>query len=735
MSFENLNSRQQEAVRQLEGPLLILAGAGSGKTSTMTHRIAHMLEEGISPYSILAVTFTNKAAREMRERVEELAGDRAGSMWIMTFHAMCLRILRVYPEEAGYEPNFVIYDGTDQKTLVKNILKENGISDREFAPQYLLAVISDQKEKGVDPEQYRETMENNYKTKAIYLVYREYQKRLRQNNAMDFDDILLNTVKLFERNEEILLRYQERFQYIMVDEYQDTNHIQYRLIRQLADRHRNLCVVGDDDQCIYQWRGADIRNILDFESDFPEAKVIKLEQNYRSKGNILDAAYSVIRNNRGRKSKKLWTDRDSGEKLRYYRANNDHEEAAYVARQIGHMNRAGRPLTDFAILYRTNAQSRLFESALSREGIPYRVLSGMRYYDRKEIKDIMCYMRLVVNPKDDLSMRRIVNEPKRGMGDKIVEKVMGFAAVKDKSLLEALSDPEVQDTLPGKAYDRVRELTDCLNLCRQERTNLKVSDIYDRLLTKTGYLPALEETGTVEAEGRIENLMEFKSVIYDYEKGTENPTIEEFMEQLTLAAEVDNYDEHQDTVTLMTMHSAKGLEFPVVFLPGLEDGLFPGNKAFDDPSGMEEERRLCYVGMTRAKELLFLSSAEERTRYGRTEYTRESQFLRELDRRLVEGDAVYQRKSGDSSLGVSTGSRDGYAAKPYKPFDALKYARYSTRQNAMKNTESFAPGDRVCHGKFGEGMVLEATDTIVTVAFDGAGVKKLALGVAPLKKI
>ena len=735
MSFENLNSRQQEAVRQLEGPLLILAGAGSGKTSTMTHRIAHMLEEGISPYSILAVTFTNKAAREMRERVEELAGDRAGSMWIMTFHAMCLRILRVYPEEAGYEPNFVIYDGTDQKTLVKNILKENGISDREFAPQYLLAVISDQKEKGVDPEQYRETMENNYKTKAIYLVYREYQKRLRQNNAMDFDDILLNTVKLFERNEEILLRYQERFQYIMVDEYQDTNHIQYRLIRQLADRHHNLCVVGDDDQCIYQWRGADIRNILDFESDFPEAKVIKLEQNYRSKGNILDAAYSVIRNNRGRKSKRLWTDRDSGEKLRYYRADNDHEEAAYVARQIGHMNRGGRPLTDFAILYRTNAQSRLFESALSREGIPYRVLSGMRYYDRKEIKDIMCYMRLVVNPKDDLSMRRIVNEPKRGMGDKTVEKVMGFAAVKNKSLLEALSDPEVQDTLPGKAYDRIRELTDCLNLCRQERANLKVSDIYDRLLTKTGYLPALEETGTVEAEGRIENLMEFKSVIYDYEKGTENPTIEEFMEQLTLAAEVDNYDEHQDTVTLMTMHSAKGLEFPVVFLPGLEDGLFPGNKAFDDPSGMEEERRLCYVGMTRAKELLFLSSAEERTRYGRTEYTRESQFLRELDRRLVEGDAVYQRKSGDSSLGVSTGSRDGYAAKPYKPFDALKYARYSTRQNAMKNTESFAPGDRVSHGKFGEGMVLEATDTIVTVAFDGAGVKKLALGVAPLKKI
>ena len=735
MSFENLNSRQQEAVRQLEGPLLILAGAGSGKTSTMTHRIAHMLEEGISPYSILAVTFTNKAAREMRERVEDLAGDRAGSMWIMTFHAMCLRILRVYPEEAGYEPNFVIYDGTDQKTLVKNILKENGISDREFAPQYLLAVISDQKEKGVDPEQYRETMENNYKTKAIYLVYREYQKRLKQNNAMDFDDILLNTVKLFERNEEILLRYQERFQYIMVDEYQDTNHIQYRLIRQLADRHHNLCVVGDDDQCIYQWRGADIRNILDFESDFPEAKVIKLEQNYRSKGNILEAAYSVIRNNRGRKSKKLWTDRDSGEKLRYYRANNDHEEAAYVARQIGYMNRAGRPLTDFAILYRTNAQSRLFESALSRDGIPYRVLSGMRYYDRKEIKDIMCYMRLVVNPKDDLSMRRIVNEPKRGMGDKTVEKVMGFAAVKNKSLLEALSDPEVQDTLPGKAYDRVRELTDCLNLCRQERTNLKVSDIYDRLLTKTGYLPALEETGTVESEGRIENLMEFKSVIYDYEKGTENPSIEEFMEQLTLAAEVDNYDEHQDTVTLMTMHSAKGLEFPVVFLPGLEDGLFPGNKAFDDPSGMEEERRLCYVGMTRAKELLFLSSAEERTRYGRTEYTRESQFLRELDRRLIEGDAVYQRKTGDSSLGVSTGSRDGYAAKPYKPFDALKYARYSTRQNAMENTESFAPGDRVSHGKFGEGMVLEATDTIVTVAFDGAGVKKLALGVAPLKKI
>ena len=500
MSLDNLNQKQREAVEQISGPLLVLAGAGSGKTSTMTHRIAYMIEQGISPYSILAVTFTNKAASEMRGRVEELVGGVARDMWIMTFHSMCLRILRIYPETIGYEKNFLIYDTTDQRTLVKSIIKEKGMNEKEFPPRYLLAAISDCKEKGISAEKYTETVEDNYKTKAISLVYREYSQRLKKNNAMDFDDILLNCVKLFENNEEILSKYQNRFKYIMVDEYQDTNHIQYSLISMMAEAHHNLCVVGDDDQCIYQWRGADIRNILDFEKDFPETKVIKLEQNYRSKANILAAAHSVIRNNRSRKDKKLWTEADKGEKLRYFRADNDKEEAGSIARQIALMERNGRALTDFAILYRTNAQSRLFEASLTAQGIPYRVLSGMRYYDRKEIKDMMAYMRLVVNPADDLSLRRIINEPKRGMGDKTVEKIQTFAAVREESLLDALEDSEVQETLPGRAYDRVKEMVECISLCRAERENLRVSDIYDMLLVKTGYLKALEEAKTVEAE-------------------------------------------------------------------------------------------------------------------------------------------------------------------------------------------------------------------------------------------
>ena len=735
MSFDNLNEQQKKAVQQIEGPVLILAGAGSGKTATMTHRIAYMVEQGISPYNILAVTFTNKAANEMRDRVEELIGN-VGYMWIMTFHAMCLRILRAYPDRIGFEPNFVIYDSADQKTLVKNIMKENGISDREFKPQYFLAVISSCKEKNMDPEQYKKSTIEDYRSKAIYLVYKEYQKTLHQNNAMDFDDILLNCVRLLSNDQEVLVRYQDRFQYIMVDEYQDTNHVQYELIRLLAENHHNLCVVGDDDQCIYEWRGADIRNILDFEKDFREAVVIKLEQNYRSKGNILAAAHSVIRNNRGRKSKKLWTTAEDGEKIRYYHAEDDKDEANYVARQIYMMESKGRPLTDFAILYRTNAQSRLFEQSLSMQGIPYRVLSGMRYYDRKEIKDVMAYMRLVVNPKDDLSFRRVINVPKRGMGDKSVDKIQAFAQVRGESLMEALSAEEVLETLPGRAYASVKAMVECLKACRDQRDNLSVTDIYNRILVDTGYLKALEDTNTVEAESRIENIMEFKTVIADYEKDAVTPTIEEFMEQLTLSAEVDNYDEEQETVTLMTMHSAKGLEFPVVFLPGMEDGLFPGIRALDDSDAMEEERRLCYVGMTRAKELLFLSGAESRTRYGRTEYMRESEFLREIDPKLLTGNAVYRKKSG-SSLGVDTGSFDGYAREPYHPYDALKYARMETKASAAGASlgGELKPGDQVRHKKFGEGLVIDVEGSAVTVAFDSAGIKKLALGFAPLEKI
>ena len=737
MILDRLNDKQREAAMQLDGPLLILAGAGSGKTSTMTSRIAYMIEQGIDPYHILAVTFTNKAAGEMRSRVEELCG-RTDGMWIMTFHAMCLRILRYHCELIGYDHNFVIYDGTDQKTIVKNILKEQNVNDKEFGVPYLLSIISSYKEKAVSADQYREMVESNFKTKTIYNVFKAYETQLLKNNAMDFDDLLLNTVKLFETDEATLLKYQRRFRYIMVDEYQDTNHIQYKLIKMLAEAHHNLCVVGDDDQCIYQWRGADIRNILDFEKDFPEAKVIKLEQNYRSVGNILAAAHSVIENNRGRKGKKLWTTREDGDKIKYYRADTEKDEARFVAQEIDLLKGRDRKYSDFAILYRTNAQSRHFEEALTQRDIPYRVLSGLRYYDRKEIKDVMAYMRLVVNPYDDLSFRRVVNEPKRGMGDKSVEKIQAFAQIRGESMLQALSDEEVLSTLPSKAYAGVKAMVECINLCRQERENLRVSDIYDNLLVKTGYMKALESANTIEAEGRIENLMEFKSVIYDYEEEAENPTIEEFMEKITLMAEVDNHDEDQNAVVLMTMHSAKGLEFPVVFLPGMEDGLFPGHKAFDSPTGMEEERRLCYVGMTRAKETLILTSAAVRTLYGRTDYTRESQFLREVDKRLMEGDAVYVRKSRDSGLGVSTGSFDGFAKKESpKPYDALRYAKAATKANAAAAAggESIAVGDRVRHAKFGEGLVIDADDRTLVVIFDTAGQKKMAKGIAPLKKI
>ncbi len=744
MAFNDLNEKQKEAVLTTEGPLLILAGAGSGKTSTMTHRIAHLVETGVDPYNILAVTFTNKAANEMKTRVEDLIGDIQG-MWIMTFHAMCLRILHVFAEEAGYKDNFVIYDTSDQKSLVKNILKDKGISEKEYPPQYVLAIISDCKEKEIDPETYRRESGSTEKNKIIYSLYSAYESALKTNNAMDFDDLLLNTVRLFKTHEEVLEKYRKRFIYVMVDEYQDTNHIQYELVSMLAGKHHNICVVGDDDQCIYEWRGADIRNILDFEKDFPDAKIIKLEQNYRSVGNILAAAHSVIKNNHDRKSKKLWTDREDGEKISYSRCDSDKEEASYVTRQIDFLNRhAGKSYSDIAILYRTNAQSRLFEEALSRYGIPYRVLSGMRYYDRKEIKDAMAYMRLVVNPSDDLSLIRIINEPKRGIGAKTLEKLAAFARVRGQSILEALTDgdEEMLSAIPSKAYDSVKELVQCINFCRENKDKVSVSEIFDTLLVRTGYMKALESQNSVEADARMDNLMEFKTVITDYETSfspdsDEKPTLDGFMEQLTLAAEVDAYDETQPTVTLMTMHSAKGLEFPVVFMPGMEDGLFPGNRSFDSAEDMEEERRLCYVGMTRAKELLYLSSAEVRTRYGRTEFTRESEFLREIDKSLIAGDAVYEKKSYNSSLGVSTGSLDGFASEPYHPFDSLKYAKAETKKTAaaVPGETDFAPGDKVSHPKFGSGLVIDKTPTVVTVAFDDFGIKKLAVGIAPLKKI
>ena len=733
--LNKLNNEQREAAMHTEGPLLILAGAGSGKTSTMTHRIAYMIKEkGVDPYNMLAVTFTNKAAGEMRERVENLVGEGI-NMWILTFHSACLRILRAHADILGYGKDFAVYDPTDQKTLIKNICKELNIDNKRYNPSYFLGIISKCKEQRISPEDYIKIHGDDLKAKMAYQVYDGYQKTLKKNNAMDFDDLLLKAVELFEKDEATLLKYQRRFRYIMVDEYQDTNQIQYAFIKMLAEAHNNICVVGDDDQCIYQWRGADIRNILEFEKDFKDAKVIKLEQNYRSTSNILEAAHSVISHNKGRKQKKLWTDQEAGNKLIYRRAEDEKDEAYFVASEINRMKGPSQRYSDFAILYRTNAQSRNFEEALSRRGIPYRVLGGLRYYDRKEIKDMMCYLRLVQNQADDLALTRIINEPKRGIGGKTIEKMTALAKVRNESLFATMTDKEVTSSFSSKASANIDEFTELISSYSAEKDNLRVSDMYDGLLVKSGYLKALEDQNTLEAESRIENLMEFKSVIYDYEEEDPNISLSEFMERIALLAEVDNHDADENAVVLMTMHSAKGLEFPFVFMPGMEDGLFPGWRAFDREDGLEEERRLCYVGITRARERLWLTGAERRTLYGKTDYTRESQFLRELDKKLIEGDGIYEKKTRDKAEGAFI---DGASSStPFKPFDQLKYARQQTKKNAAAgsgSTESFTAGDRISHPKFGEGSVLSCDGKIIEVQFEG-GIKKMALGFAPLKKL
>lgn len=712
---------------------MILAGAGSGKTSTMTHRIAHLIEDcGVESYRILAVTFTNKAAGEMRERVEQLLGGEV-NMWIMTFHAACLRILRRHADLLGYGRDFVVYDPVDTKTVMKQIVKTDGINDKQFSVSHLLGRISDAKEKEISVEGYEAYFGDGFRQQVEKKAYAAYEKALKKNNAMDFDDLLLNTVRLFDRDEEVLRRYQERFHYIMVDEYQDTNATQYRFLKMLADAHHNICVVGDDDQCIYQWRGADISNILNFERDFPGAEVIKLEQNYRSTGNILALAHSVIENNTKRKDKKLWTQAEKGNKIVYRRADDEKEEAQYIAQEIVRMHAGAHKFSDFAILYRTNAQSRQFEDALSRRNIPYRVVGGLRYYDRKEIKDLVAYMRLVQNPEDDLSMMRIINEPKRGVGNTTRDKITAWAASRGLSVLALLSEEETIASLSAKAGKALAEMVETILKYHREQENLRVSDIYDGLLAGTGYMHALEAAGTPEAESRMENLLEFRSVIYDYE--AEGPlALSDFLEKIALLSDIDNHDATEDAVALMTMHSAKGLEFPFVFMPGMEDGLFPGWRSLDDPEKLEEERRLCYVGMTRAKERLWLTSAAYRVMYGKGSATRESTFMRELDAGLLEGDGVYTKRN-EARFGEAKPVDGSRSQTPYRPFDSLREAKKAVGKAAAKKALKLSVGDKVKHGKFGPGTVLAVDGNVVRVAFEEAGIKKLAADVAPLEKI
>ena len=771
-----LNSEQNKAVRHIDGPLLILAGAGSGKTATMTHRMAYMIEQGIDPRSILAVTFTNKAAGEMRSRVTDLVGEVYG-MWIMTFHAMCLRMLRYSPERLGYKAGFTVYDESDKKTLIKRICKELSVDEKMTPVSLITAVISKCKENEEGPEEYIAARPGMPQDKVIYEVYRRYQSELLSANAMDFDDLLWNGVKLLEQNPDLLSYYSNRFRYIMVDEYQDTNYLQYKLIKMLASAHGNLCVVGDDDQCIYQWRGADIRNILDFENDFGDVMTIRLEQNYRSDGNILKLANSVIKNNKERKAKALWTDREDGEKITYKRLEDEKQEAWWIGSEIERLRaEEGYDYKDFAILYRKNAQSRSFEEKFSFRGIPYRVLAGMRYYDRKEIKDVMAYLRLIENPGDNVSVMRVINEPKRGIGGKTLAGIEEYANAYGISMFDALCDSQLLAAYGPKVRGGIEAFTGMILDIRGEQDNLTLTDIYDNVLNRSGYLKALEDAGTVEAETRIENIMEFKSVIAEFEKAQADGSVmalhdemvrdrleltgegvnaddqtelSAFLEQITLMADIDNHDEDEDAVVLMTLHSAKGLEFPVVFMPGMENGMFPGNAAFEGDHSMEEERRLCYVGITRAMKKLYLTGAQVRTVYGRTDFQIESRFLGEMDRDCMDGDSmINDRVRTGSALrgeggwfgdyffaGSSYGSADGYADDPAaKPFDGLAAARKQTA-NKAKISQEFENGDIVRHPKFGEGMVIEQDDKTMTVMFDEVGQKKLGKGYVKMEKV
>lgn len=774
MDFSNLNSEQVKAVKHIDGPLLILAGAGSGKTMTMTHRIAYMLEQGVDPREILAVTFTNKAAGEMRSRVENLTGMTRG-MWIMTFHAMCLRMLRYQSEALGYRDGFSVYDETDKKALIKRIYKELEIEEKKLPVAQTIGTISKCKEQEIDPEMYlAQTM--GPIEKQIYEVYKRYRAEMLKNNAMDFDDLLWNGVRLLENDEKVLEYYSRRFRYIMVDEYQDTNYLQYKMIRLLASGHGNLCVVGDDDQCIYQWRGADIRNILDFETDFPNTETIRLEQNYRSDGNILKLANSVIKNNRGRKSKSLWTDKEDGETVSYRRYDDEKLEAWYIGAEIEKRHEEGYRYGDMAVLYRKNAQSRPFEEKFSFRGIPYRVLAGTRYYDRKEIKDVMCYLRLIENPDDDGAMLRVINEPKRGIGAKALAGITAYAQAYNVSIYSALCEPQVRAGLSRKAGAEAAAFVEMIDDIRREQENLTLADIYDNVLNRSGYLKALELANTVEADGRIENIMEFKSVIEDFMRAIEDGSAEEmqreidaeraellgegfeagrpsqlgsFLEQITLMAEIDNHDSEEDAVVLMTLHSAKGLEYPIVFMPGMEAGVFPGVSAYDDESKMEEERRLCYVGITRAKKKLYLTGARTRMLYGRTDYQTESPFLDEMDRSCMDGDSTVKAQQaegggltgsggliGEYFFGKRTlGTADGYGGAPKeKPFDSLRQSKAATKNKNIP-LENFENGDILRHPKFGEGMLITQDEKTMSIMFDSVGMKKIGKGYVKIEKV
>lgn len=784
-----LNPKQYEAVINTEGPCLVIAGAGSGKTKVLTHKIAYIIEEKKAlPWNILAITFTNKAANEMKERIASLVGETAKDIWMGTFHSICVRILRRFIDRIGFDSSFIIFDTSDQRSLIKTCIKEIGLDDKLFTDRSVLSEISNAKNQMLEPDQYTAKSHGDFRKEKMALVYERYQKRLKENNAIDFDDIINYTIKILMDNPDVLDYYSDKFHYVLVDEYQDTNKSQFTLVTLLASKYGNITVVGDNDQGIYSFRGADISNILNFEKDFPGTKIIKLEQNYRCTQNILNAANAVIKNNEVKYKKELWTQNEEGKLPHLHQAKNEYDEGTFIVDQINHLKREEYyHNSDFAILYRMNTQSRAIEDILRRENIPYRIIGGLKFYERKEIKDIISYLRLIQNPLDNLSLKRVINEPKRGIGKTSLDKIEQLAGEQGISMYEIIKNADQYGL--NRVFLNSREFINTIEEMRNKKDSISISELITQTLTKSGYTKALEQENNIEAENRIQNLEEFLTVAIEFEKESAENTLSEFLEGITLSSDIDNLEETDDTVTLMTLHSAKGLEFPVVFLVGMEEGIFPGYKSISEPTELEEERRLCYVGITRAKEYLYLTCSKQRTIFGSTSFNPLSRFLTEIPPELLEGyddvlgeqntpsdpfaDSTYSWTYGGGKTAKTGTSGIASAVKTYtsetikqsattnqtNPINPINQTKVGNKQSgfAFRTAESFLnnitkkptknqidlsqykQGNRVYHKKFGEGTISmvepEGDDLKVDIQFDKVGHKRLMAKFANLELI
>lgn len=757
--LEGLNEKQYEAVINTEGPCLVIAGAGSGKTKVLTHKIAHLIsEKNISPWNILAITFTNKAANEMKERVENIVGDIAKDIWMGTFHSICVRILRKYIDRLGFNHSFIIFDTSDQRTLIKECLKKLEIDDKVFTDRTMQFEISNAKNAMLEPEQYALQAMGDFRKEKISEVYSLYQSKLKENNAIDFDDIINFTIKILMENPDILEYYTEKFKYVLVDEYQDTNKSQFTLISLFASRYGNITVVGDNDQGIYSFRGADITNILNFEKDFPGTKIIKLEQNYRCTQNILDTANSVIKNNEVKYKKKLWTENEKGSLPIFYQAEDEYDEGRYIAQQIEHLRRKEYyKYSDFAILYRMNSQSRSIEDILRREDIAYKIVGGLKFYERKEIKDIIAYLRLINNSADNIALRRIINEPKRGIGKTSLDKIQILSEDMGIPMYEIIKDAASYGL--NRVYLNSREFVEIIEELKKVKDNIKISELVKLTLNKSGYTKALEQENTIEAENRIENLDEFLTVAIEFEEQEADNNLSNFLEGITLASDIDGMDDAQESVTLMTLHSAKGLEYPVVFLVGMEEGIFPGYKSISSQKDLEEERRLCYVGITRAKEQLLLTCSRQRTMFGSTSCNAISRFLKEIPEDMLDGyETIETKKQEFKDLNFNwTYGASASKTKTYKfDTDEEKYSKkenkyqYKTAESFLNNLKTnnnrdnvdltkYKVGQTVYHKKFGEGIIIklepEGDDIKVEINFEKAGTKRLMAKYAKLEII